>query len=203
MLAGLLLTATIASADAPTVSPTPPYAALISPTESARYALRHGCVAAARGGVRMAQVPNHFLRLDLKRNVYLMTGAGRVEVSEPDGAGCYLKVGFGRAQALRAMALEILSQDGPVQTVSDSGPGSSDSGGPFRQELLCLTLGGRPVTALMSTSEDRKRSPLQLTLVTGPGKPCSPDAPTALCPPCEPMSPSASPSPLSRSTDSR
>jgi len=127
----------------------------------------------------MAQIPNRFLRLDRKRNVYLMIGAGRVEISEPIGAGCSLKVGFGKAQELRAMALEMLSQDGPVQTVSDSGPGSRDSGGAFRQELLCLTLGGRPATALMSTSDDRKRFPLQLTLVAGPEKPCSPDAPTA------------------------
>lgn len=161
LLTGLLLVAF--AADAPAKSPTPPFSALTSPTESARYALTHGCVAAARAGGRLTDVPNGYLR-DNGRGVHRMTGAGRIVVTEKSGPGCYMQVGLGDAEALRAMALDVLAAQGPVRTIFDSGPGSRDSGGAFRQETHCVRIGDRDFAAVISTSSNRKRPPLQLSL---------------------------------------
>jgi len=165
MLLAALLVAAAAPTPRPPPSPTPPYSALVSPTESARYALDHGCLAARRAGVRLAQTPNHFLRLDKKTGGYRMTGAGRVELSDRTGPGCYLRVAQGDPEALRAMVLDLLAAEGPVGKLFDSGAGSRDSLGSFRQETHCAKVGGKTTVALISTSDHRKRPRLQLSLV--------------------------------------
>jgi hypothetical protein len=164
MLLAVLHIASAQAAPPKPSSPTPPYSALVSPTESARYALRHGCLAAARKGVGLAQVPNGFIRPQ-GAGVYRMTGAGRVELSNANGPGCYLRVGQGDAVQLRAMVLELLGAEGRLSPLFDSGPGSRDSQGAFRQESYCVRVGGRSTVALLSTSDHRKRPPLQLSLV--------------------------------------
>ena len=165
LLAVVLIAAAAAASPRPPPSPTPPYSALISPTESARYALEHGCLAARRAGVGLAQTPNYFIRLDKKTGAYRMTGAGRVELSEKNGPGCYMGVEQGDPDKLRAMVLEMLAAEGRVGTLFDSGPGSRDSQGSFRQETHCAKVGGKMTVALISTSDHRKRPRLQLSLV--------------------------------------
>lgn len=146
-------------------SPTPPHAALVSPVESARYALTHGCLASVRDGVRLAERPNHFLRLtDEKKGLYRMVGAGTVETADHPGPVCYLSVRQGDATALRAMALELLAAEGPVRTLHDASIEAPDHKATFREERLCIQLGGRPVFALMTSGQARMRRPLQLTL---------------------------------------
>ena len=179
MLLAALLIAAAATAPTAPPSPTPPYAALISPTESARYALVHGCLAATRAGGRLADSPNHFLVLiDKKRGIYRMAGAGRVTLSDSHlvGPGCYTSVEQGDAEALRAMVLELLAAEGPLRALTDSQTVSPDGKARFRQELLCVTIAGRPVTAFMSTTDARRRRALQLSLDDQPNTPCARDA---------------------------
>jgi hypothetical protein len=166
MLLALLLIATAKGPPShPAPSPAPPYSALVSPTESARYALVHGCLLARQKGVGLTQVPSHFIRLDKKTGAYRMMGAGRVELSQKNGSGCYMRVGLGDTDQLRVMVLGVLAAEGRVGKLFDSGPGSRDSSGSFRQETHCATLGGKTTIALISTSNDRKRPRLQLSLV--------------------------------------
>jgi hypothetical protein len=176
MLIAAVLILALADTAPRSKSPTPPYSALTSSTESARYALTHGCLAAARQGVKLADAPNHFIRLvDKKRGVYRMTGAGHIELSDtPPQVGCYTRVIHGKAEALRSMALELLAAEGPVRPVFDSGPGSRDSIGSFRQESHCVRIAGRPWAVLISTSEERRRPAMQLSLIPGDGKICAP-----------------------------
>lgn len=150
-------------------SPTPPYAALTSPTESARYAFTHGCLATVREGVQLADRPNHFIRMtDEKKGLYRMVGAGHVEMSDKLGPVCYLSVKDGSGEKLRAMVLELLAAEAPVRTVHDATITPPDSKTTtFREERMCVQLGGRPVFALMTTGEARSRRKLQLTLAGG------------------------------------
>ena len=179
MLLAVLMATTIEAGGPGTPDPSPPYAALTSPTESARYALVHGCLAAARAGVRLAEVPNHFLLLiDKKRGIYRMSGAGHVTLSDSDIAhpGCYTSVEQGKAEALRALVLELLAAEGPLRPLTDGQTLTPDGKARVRQELLCVTIAGRPVTAFMSTTDARQRRALQLSLVDQPNTPCAKDA---------------------------
>lgn len=174
MLAAVLM---LALADTPPVaqSPTPPYSALVSATESARYALAHGCLATVREGVRLAERPNHFIRIaDRKKGLYRMLGAGHVETADRAGPVCYLSVKDGSGAALRAMVLELLTAEGPIRTLTDAPREAPDGKATFREERFCAQLGGRPVFALMTSGEARQRRKLQLTLAAA-------GDPAALC----------------------
>lgn len=151
-------------------SPTPPYSALTSPTESARYAFTHGCLATVREGVRLTDRPNHFIRLtDKKKGLYRMVGAGHVETGDRPGPVCYLSVKDGSGEKLRAMVLELLAAEAPVRTTHDATIVPPDSKtATFREERMCVQLGGRPVFALMTTGENHRRRKLQLTLAADP-----------------------------------
>lgn len=162
MLAAVLM---LALADPAPKSPTPPYSALTLPTESARYAFTHGCLATVREGVRLADRPNHFIRLtDEKKGLYRMVGAGRVEMGDQPGPVCYLSVRDGSGAQLRAMVVDLLAAEGPVLTLRDAPLEAPDGKATFREERLCVQLGGRPVFALMTSGEAGTRRKLQLTL---------------------------------------
>lgn len=149
-------------------SPTPSFSALVSPTESARYALMHGCIAAARRGGKLADVPNAFIRpVGGKPGLYRMNGAGQVYLSDaPQQGGCYVRVGQGQPKDLRRMALDLLAAEKPTRPMFDSGEGGRDSQGPFRQESHCVVVGGREMAVLISTSDGGPgKAAMQLTLV--------------------------------------
>lgn len=173
MLAVLLMLAQAAPA-APPKSPTPPFSALVSPTESARYALTHGCLAAVRRKAKLADTPNAFILLvDRKRGIYRMNGAGTVLMSDtPPQVGCYMRVMDGDPERLREMALSLLATEAPTPPLVDSGPGSRDSVGSFRQESHCVTIGGRRMAVLISTSSAPRRPKMQLSLVPNAGDAC-------------------------------
>ena len=102
-----------------------------------------------------------------------MTGAGRVELSERNGPGCYMRVQQGDPDKLRAMVLDLLAAEARVETLFDSGPGSRDSLGSFRQETHCAKVGGQTTAALISTSDHHKRPRLQLSLVNDSDGSCA------------------------------
>lgn len=78
---------------------------------------------------------------------------------------CTVASDRGEPEDMRAILLKALDDLGAVRTVaSDSGPGSQDSNGAFRQELHCLTLDGKPMFLVMSTSSASNRRPLMASL---------------------------------------
>lgn len=159
----MLTTALLAFAFVTSTPPAPPAAAATSPTEAARYALTQGCLAAARRGVKLAALSNPSLVLaDRGRGLYVMKGAGQIVMSDsPPQVGCYMRVGHGDGEDLRRMALSLLAAEAPTRVVQDSGPGSK----PMRQELHCVRVGGRPMTALVSSANGPGGAPLQLSLL--------------------------------------
>ncbi|MCY1647978.1 hypothetical protein OVA11_13180 [Caulobacter sp. SL161] len=79
----MLATAVTAFALATMAPAAPPAAVATSPTEAARYALTHGCLAAAHKGVKLASLSNPFIVLaDKGRGIYLMKGAGQILMSD-------------------------------------------------------------------------------------------------------------------------
>lgn len=165
----MLVTAVMFLALAAPKTPAPPPSALISPVESARYALTHGCLAAARQRTKLANVRNPFIvEVDKARGLYMMRGAGQVVMSDsPPQVGCYVRVGQGDPAALRRMTLDLLAAEGPTRPFQDSGPGSYNSAAPMRQEGHCVKVGGRPMLALLSTAKQAGGAPLQVSLLEG------------------------------------
>ena len=160
----MLMTTLLGFTLAASTPPAPP-AAATSPTEAARYALTHGCLAAARQGVKLATLSNPSIELAEKdRGLYVMKGAGQILMSDsPPQVGCYMRVGQGNGEDLRRMALGLLAAEAPTRVVQDSGPGSK----PMRQELHCVKVAGRSMAALISSSSGQGGAPLQFSLLNG------------------------------------
>ena len=159
----MLATAVTAFALAAMTPAAPTAAVATSPTDAARYALTQGCLAAAHKGVKLAGLSNPFIVLaDKGRGIYVMKGAGQILISDsPPQVGCYMRVGQGDGEELRRMALGLLAAEAPTRPVQDSGPGSK----PMRQELHCVKVGGRAMTALLSSANGPGGAPLQVSLL--------------------------------------
>lgn len=133
-----------------------------STTGAVRYGIEHGCVPAVVSGLpaRRFFVPSVFSRGPSE-------GPGRHQITatltlEEDARGsCTLVSERGKAPDLRAAVLTTLADMGVTDVVrQDSGPGSRDVNGDFRQELHCLTVDGKALFLVMSTSTARNRRPL-------------------------------------------
>jgi hypothetical protein len=133
-----------------------------SPTEAVRYTVQHGCVPAVATGLSARRFlrPSAFSRgPDEGAGVHMITAV--VALEQDERGACTVSSIRGDPEALRTAVLNTLSEMGVAQvTRSDSGPGSQDSFGPFRQELICLTLDEKPAFLVMSTSSARNRKRL-------------------------------------------
>jgi len=133
-----------------------------SPTGAVSYAVRHGCVPAAATGLpaRRFFEPSVFSRGPAEGpGVHRVTSTVTLE---QDRLGfCTVSSIQGDPEELRAAVLATLSEMGVSQVAkADSGPGSRDSNGSFRQELICLTIDEKPAFLVMSTSSERNRKRL-------------------------------------------
>lgn len=133
-----------------------------STTGAVRYGVEHGCLPSVVSGLpaRRFFVPSVFSRGPAE-------GPGRHQITatltlEEDARGsCTLVSDRGKAPELRAAVLATLADMGVTDVVrQDSGPGSRDVNGDFRQELHCLTVDGQAFFLVMSTSTARNRRPL-------------------------------------------
>lgn len=133
-----------------------------SPTGAVRYGVEHGCLPAVVSGLpaRRFFVPSVFSRGPAE-------GPGRHQITssltlEEDARGaCTLVSERGKAPELRSALLATLADMGVTDVVrQDSGPGSRDVNGDFRQELHCLAIDGKALFLVMSTSTARNRRPL-------------------------------------------
>lgn len=135
-----------------------------SPTRATAYAMGNGCVPAVMTG----RPATEFFKTAAIRNVPEQAGlhqvSTRVTLLE-GGSSCTVTATAGDPEDLRVAVLETLDDLGATRAVrSDSGAGSRDSGGSFRQELHCLTLNGEAVFLLMSSSSARNRPPLMASI---------------------------------------
>jgi len=133
-----------------------------SPTGAVGYAVQHGCVPAVATGLPARRFfrPSVFSRgPDEGPGVHMITA--EVALEQDERGACTVSAERGDPEALRTAVLNTLSEMGVAQvTRSDSGAGSQDSLGSFRQELVCLTLDGKPAFLVMSTSSARNRKRL-------------------------------------------
>lgn len=153
----------------------PPSSIFFSTTGAIRYGVEHGCLPAVASGLpaRRFIVPSVFSRGPAQ-------GPGRHQITstltlEEDARGsCTLVSERGDAEALRAAVLTTLADMQVTDVVrQDSGPGSRDVNGDFRQELHCLTVDGRSVFLVMSTSKARNRRPLMASFGVDADGPCA------------------------------
>lgn len=144
-----------------------------SPSAGARYGMQQGCVPHVMTG-RPAR--DFFRTAAMSRGPQVdgqhsVTNA--VTLKEEANGACTIIVTRGDPDGLRAEMLTVLTEAGAVSEVkSDTGPGSSDSNGSFRQELHCLTLNGRPLFLVMSSSAARNRPRLMASLGPDPNGDC-------------------------------
>jgi hypothetical protein len=163
LLTPLFLAVQVAAALPP---PSPPYAALASPTLSARYAWDHGCLEPLRSGTDLTTAPNPYIDANGSGSgafhAYRMTGAGKVSVVERAGRSCMISVSHGDAKALRAMVLEPRRDQVPWRPVfryaDDVGVG----------EVFCGDIGGQVATLWINTFKARRRPSLNATVNLGP-----------------------------------
>lgn len=140
----------------------PPSGIFFSEPRAVEYGVRHGCVPAIASGLpaRRFFVPSVFSRGPTE-------GPGKHQITaslslEEDARGaCTLVSERGKADELRQAVLTTLADMGVTDVVrQDSGEGSRDANGDFRQELHCLTIDGKAAFLVMSTSSARNRRPL-------------------------------------------
>jgi hypothetical protein len=142
-----------------------------SPSGAARYAMEHGCVPFVRDGtpVLKRMRPAFYSR----RDTNVLAVSTRVSLETGSRGECTIRSTHGDPQALRKAVLDALQSAGAQpRSIQDSGLGSRDSIGHFRQETHCLTLNGRPGYLVMSTSGERNRPKLQASIGVDSNGPC-------------------------------
>lgn len=136
-----------------------------SPRAAAAYAMASGCVPAVMTG---RPATEFFTRAPSARG---RDETGRYTVSVPvylqeeTNGSCTVGSVRGDPDELREAMLKALGDLGAARTTaSDTGAGSRDSNGAFRQELHCLTLDGQALFLVMSTSSATNRPKLLASL---------------------------------------
>ena len=136
-----------------------------SPGGGARYAMAQGCIphiATGRPAGEFMATAASGRRSD-EAGRYTVTTA--VTLREDSIGSCTITVTGGDPEGLRADMLEVLAENGArLVPRQDTGPGSTDSLGSFRQELHCVTLDGVPMFLVMSTSSARNRPRMMASL---------------------------------------
>ena len=139
----------------------------LSPVErSLDYGLTAGCLPfLVEGGSIHERIERSSGRTTLNgRPADRLHGRSTILIQE-DGPGCYLVAPRGDPDRLREAVLATLRRVGGDPRVRfDSGPGSRDSLGAFRQESWCFAVDGRPAGLVMSTSSVRRRHAMQASL---------------------------------------
>ena len=149
-----------------------------SAEEMARFAAARVCLPVLRGeagglqdavgksGFAWKRVPGSFALVGTTPNHVQMTPRG----------GCYFRMDRGDGEKLRLAVLGALTAAGAgplAENAFDSGPGSRDSAGPYRQERYCLDGQAKrlPLAIVISTGA-RPHPALQMTLLAANDAPC-------------------------------
>lgn len=136
-----------------------------SPTGGASYAMSQGCIPHIMTG---RPATDFFTTAAIRRGPRIQgqyTVTNRVTLREDAIGSCTVVVTAGDPEGLRTEMLNVFDRITAVRIVqSDSGAGSADSNGSFRQELHCITLNGQPLYLLMSSSSERNRPRLMASL---------------------------------------
>jgi len=151
-----------------------------SPTGAARYAMQQGCIPHIMTGRPAGEFVSTAAsgRRNAAPGQYTISTV--VTLKEDPGGSCTIMAARGEPERLRAEMLGVFSEAGATSTVSlDTGVGSRDSNGNFRQELHCLTLNGRPLYLLMSSSTASNRPRLMASLGSDKNGDCATRGSTA------------------------
>ena len=137
----------------------------LSPRAAAAYAMASGCVPAVMTG---RPATEFFTRAPSARGrdeIGRYTVSTRVYLQEEPNGSCTVGAVRGEPEELREAVLKALDDLGAAKTTaSDTGAGSRDSNGSFRQELHCMTLDGQALFLVMSTSSSNNRPKLLASL---------------------------------------
>ncbi len=143
-----------------------------SPTRATAYALGNGCVPAVMTG----RPATEFFKTAAIRSVPEREGLHQVSTRVTllqTANSCTVTATAGDPEDLRTSVLETLDGLSATRIVrSDTGAGSRDSNGDFRQELHCLTLNGEALFLVMSTSSAPNRARLMASLGRDSGERC-------------------------------
>lgn len=123
----------------------------LSPSGGARYAMEQGCIPQVMTGRPAHEFfqTARFARASGEGR-YAVTSA--VTLEENTSGSCVISVERGDSEGLRDEMLKVFDENGAHRTVrADSGEGSRDSH-VFRHELHCITLDGRSLFLMMSSS---------------------------------------------------
>lgn len=143
-----------------------------SPTRAAAYAMGNGCVPAVMTGRPATEFFKTAAIRSLPDREGLHQVSTRVTLLQTANS-CTVTATAGDPEDLRTSVLETLDGLNATRVVrSDSGAGSRDSNGDFRQELHCLTLNGEALFLVMSTSSASNRAPLMASLGRDSGGRC-------------------------------
>ena len=134
-----------------------PPAVYRSETVATAFAVDQVCLAAITRSLPVREIYRPGLAMrgrsdDLRSHVQSF-----VWVEERNDA-CTVVADRGDAAALRMQVADVLARRATqVRVLSDSGPGSRDSNGDFRQEAWCMRVDGQPLFLVMSSSEAPNR----------------------------------------------
>lgn len=137
----------------------------LSPRAAAAYAMASGCVPAVVTGRPATEFFMRSPSVRGREEIGRQTVSGRVYLQEEANGSCTVGSTSGDPEELREAVLKSLDDLGAARTTAvDTGAGSHDSNGPFRQELHCLTLDGQALFLVMSTSSASNRPRLLASL---------------------------------------
>lgn len=96
--------------------------------------------------------------------IHVQSFVWMTEPAEP--RACTVTASSGDRDDLREAVLTAFQSAGTeAHVLQDSGPGSRDSSGDYRQEAHCVSVEGQPLAAVLSTSTEDFRRPLLFTVL--------------------------------------
>ena len=160
---GLLAVAAAGIAFHAMAAPAPsPFA---SAQDAAAFAVENGCLTWLREGGKIEDYVGRHARTVQRdgKNVQKIYGGGRVTVRE-DG-GCYVRAEGGDGARLRDAVINTLASAGMrTEAFADYAPHLKSRDWSFVQESHCFRMYGKVYIALISSSANRTRTPLQVTI---------------------------------------
>jgi hypothetical protein len=149
-----------------------PNAVYRSETAAVAFAVEEVCLPSVTRSVPVRQLYTPGLFMRGRSNASRSHVQSFVWIEDRNQA-CTVVASRGGAAALRAQVAEVLARRATRTTVlSDSGPGSRDANGDFRQESWCMRIDGQPVFLVMSSSEAANRNRLMASFGLDRGGHC-------------------------------
>ncbi|MBP2157536.1 MULTISPECIES: hypothetical protein [Asticcacaulis] len=132
------------------------------------FAVENGCLTWLREGGRVEDYVGRRARTmqEAGKPVQKIYGGGRVTVREDESSGCYVRAERGEGAKLRDTVINTLASAGMrTEAFADYAPHLKGRDWSFVQESHCFRMYGKVYVALISSSANRTRTPLQVTIL--------------------------------------